>query len=358
MSELNERKDVRYQNHKSIFFPLLLILVGFYLLLTTMNLIPGDTKSLLFRFWPLLFVLSGLDDLINRNWVGTVLNVGIGGILLLANLGYFPWTAWEMIWMMWPVAIIAVGLNVAFRGHSLVGSLIGVLISILLVGGLLWFALNSPIVGQGNLTSVKIELQDATGAQVNLKPAIANLSVSAGSQPNLLLSGDISIAKQEELIQKYEVDSGTGKLTMQSHGTAVLPSRANGSGFPWNLQLNNDIPIDLNVDQGVGQQKLDLQGIDLNKLNVNLGIGSVELTLPNGESFTGTVECAIGELIVRVPEGYPIKIKLDTAITIKELPDAYQLDGDWLYSPGAKDIPTTSILELSNPIGSVRIITY
>ncbi len=356
MSEINERKYDQYHNRRSIVFPMLLILLGLFFLLSNMNLIPGDAKTLVFRFWPLLFVLGGLEDLVNRNWVGAVLNVGIGGILILANLGYFPWTAWEMIWRIWPVAIIAIGLNIAFRGQSLIGSLIGVTISILIVGGLLWFGLNSSIVGTGSTESVTYEVQGAKEAQILLNPAIANLQISAASQPDLLFVGEISVAKEEELVKSYDVKSGVGLLKMSSEGTVVFPSRANGSGFPWQIQLNDSIQIDLKVDQGIGEQDLDFTGINLKKFDINLGVGSLELILPSEEIFSGSVECAIGLLIVRVPKDLPIKIKLDTAITAKDYPDNYVLDGDWIYSPGAKDNPAVRTLSVSNPIGSIKII--
>ncbi len=356
MSEINERKFDQHKNRRSIVFPMLLILLGLFFLLSNMNLIPGDAKTIVFRFWPLLFVLGGLEDLVNRNWVGAVMNVGIGGILILANLGYFPWTAWEMIWRIWPVAIIAIGLNIAFRGQSLLGSLIGVTISILIVGGLLWFGLNSSIVGTGTTESITYDLNGAKEAQIVLNPAIANLQISAASQPDLLFTGEISLAKEEELVKDYEIETDTRYLKMRSEGTVIFPSRAGGSGFPWKIQLNDTIQIDLTVDQGVGEQVLDFTGINLKKFDINLGVGSLELTLPTEEIYSGSVECAIGELIVRVPMDVPIKINLDTAITARDYPDKFTLEGDWLYSPGAKDNSDVRILYLSNPIGSIKIV--
>ena len=128
MSENNEQRySTRNERHRSIFFPILLILVGLFFLLSNLNMIPGDGWSLVIRFWPLVFIIGALDDLINYKWVGAVINFGLGAILLLANLGYFQWSAWQLILRLWPVFIIAIGLDIAFRGQSVVGSLIGIL---------------------------------------------------------------------------------------------------------------------------------------------------------------------------------------------------------------------------------------
>ena len=54
-----------------------------------------------------------------------------------------------MIFRLWPIFLIAIGLEIVFRDQSVVGSLIGVSIAVLIVGALVWFGLQSPLVGDG-----------------------------------------------------------------------------------------------------------------------------------------------------------------------------------------------------------------
>lgn len=356
MTELKEQTIQERPRRRSIFFPLLLILLGLYFLLTNMNLIPGDANMLIFRFWPLLFVLGGLEDLINGKWVGAVLNVGIGLILLLANLGYFPWTAWQMIWRIWPVFIIALGLEIAFRGHSLVGSLIGVTLSVIIVAAIVWFALNSSMVGVGTSQAIQYDLVNAKQAEILLKPAISNLDIKGAAMQQQLMQGEVSLAKEEKLVEDYQVVDGIGKLNLSSEGTVVFPSRTTNNGFPWQLKINDNLLMKLNIDQGIGQQKLDLSQLDLPDFTINLGVGSMEIILPSEGIFNGKIECGIGEMIVRVPKDMPIKIKLDSAISSTHFPDSYSKQGDWVYSPGAQSDGSASMLEISNPIGSIQIV--
>ncbi len=357
MTELKENNIRQLPRKRSIFFPLLLILLGLIFLLSNMNLLPGDAKTLILRFWPLLFVLGGVEDLFNSKWVGAVLNVGIGIILLLANLGYFPWSAWQMIWKLWPVFIIALGLEIAFHGQSLIGSLIGVTLSVIIVAAILWFALNSSIVGIGTSQSIQYDLMNAKQAEIMLKPAISNLEIKGGSMNQQLLQGEVSLAKEEMLRQDYQVVEGVGKLNLSSEGTVVFPSRTTNNGFPWILKINDDLLMNLEVDQGVGQQKLDLSRLNLPDFKINLGVGSMEIILPAEEAFNGKIECGIGEMIVRVPKGISLKIKLDSAISSTEFPDNYSKQGEWIYSPGAESDVNASMLEISNPIGSIKILS-
>lgn len=355
MSENNSNTERKRVTHRSIVFPVLLILVGLFLLFSNLNLIPGDAKSILIRFWPLIFVLGGLEDLINHKWVGAVLNVGIGGILLLASMGYFPWTAWEMIWKIWPVFIVALGLEIVFRGQSLAGSLIGILISVLVVGALLWFALNSSLRGQGATYPIDYEVQGAESAHIQLNSSIGNLNLAGLSQKQQLISGDVMLAKDEKLLEKYEVQEGVGKLTLESDGMVIFPFRSNGTGLLWDLKINNNLPVQLVIEQGIGQQRINLAGINLDSFEIQLGIGSMEIVLPEEDVFKGKIECDIGELVVILPKDLPVKFRLDTGITSKDYPIDFVVDGDWLYSPGGKDNNQTRTLEISNPIGVTRI---
>ncbi len=358
---MSEDNNVRYirnpENHKSIFFPVLLIIVGLFFLLSNLNMISGDAKSLLIRFWPLLFVIGGLEDLINKKWVGAIINVGIGAILVLANMGYFPWTAWEMIWKIWPIFIIAIGLQVAFKGQNLIGSIIGVFVSVLIVTGILWVALNSSLVGKGVINQVGYDLGNVKQASIELVPAIGSLMITNGAPSTQLLSGEITLTNEEKLLEDYETNGSIGELKLKSEGIVIFPSKTANGGFPWDVQLNDMVVLELNVIQGVGEQDLDLSGLDLTKFNIKLGVGQSIVELPEESIFNGSIDCAIGELIVYVPEGLPIKINLDTAITSTNYPDSFTRDGDWLYSPNGRGSADVRTLTLNNPIGSLVIRT-
>lgn len=357
MSNNNNQAASRSDRHRSVFFPVLLILAGVFFLLSNLNMIPGNAGFLFVRFWPVLFMIGALDDLINQKWVGAVMNFGLGSILLLANFGYFSLSAWQLIIRLWPVFIIAIGLDVIFRGQSVVGSLIGVTISVLVLGGLVWFAMRSPLVGESASQKINFALQGANQADVYLNPAVGDIRIDPEKLNDNLIAGTATLAKEENLKQKYNVVNGTGDLSISSSGTVVFFSTTAGNGFPWTLTLNDEIPMKLTVDQGVGRQMIDLDGLNLSTFDISLGVGSATITLPTEEKFDSSVECAIGEITINVPAGLSVKIKLDTAISSQDYPDNFVKEGDWLYSPEAVNDKNANILNLSNPIGMIRIKT-
>ncbi len=347
----------RQHRHRSVFFPVLLILIGAFFLLSNLNMISGSAWTLVVRFWPILFLLGAVDDLLNYKWVGAVFNIGIGSVLLLANLGYFPWTAWEMIFRLWPIFLIAIGLDIVFRGESILGSLIGVSISVVVVGALVWFALQGPLVGNGQAIEISHDLDSAEQVELRIQPAVADLQIQSEPMPDQVLSGIVMLAEQETLTDDYFVNKKVGHLTLSSHGTVILPSKTQKDGFLWNLSLNDEVPLKLEVEQGVGQQILDLRDINLQNLVTNLGVGQLTITLPDQGEFEGDLECGIGEIIIRVPEDMDVKFVLDTAITSVDFPSGFYREGDVIYSDknSAEGDLNTILVEVA--IGSVRIET-
>ncbi len=347
----------RPRHHRSVFFPVLLILIGAFFLLSNMNMISGNAWSLVVRFWPILFLLGAVDDLLNYKWVGAVFNIGIGSVLLLANLGYFPWTAWEMIFRLWPIFLIALGLDIVFRGESIFGSLIGVSISVVVVGALVWFALQSPLVGNGQALEISHALDSAEQVEMRIQPAVADLQIQSDPMQDQVLSGVVMLAERETLTDDYFVSKNVGHLNLSSHGTVILPSKTQKDGFLWDLTLNDKTPLKLEIEQGVGQQVLDLQDVNLQSITSNLGVGQLTITLPDQGKFEGDLECGIGEILIRVPEGMAVKFVLDTAITSVNFPSGFYREGDVIYSDHnvSEDKLNTVLVEVA--IGSLRIET-
>lgn len=70
---------------------------------------------------------------------GAILLIAIGSLLLLNNFGIISWRVWDLLWRFWPVLIILLGLNLIF-GKRAAGRFIVTLIGILLI--VLAFALS------------------------------------------------------------------------------------------------------------------------------------------------------------------------------------------------------------------------
>ena len=354
MSENLEQK--KYRHHRSIFFPLLIIFIGVLLLLFNFGFLPNGW-SVLLRFWPVLFIFSGLDDLVNQKWTGAVFNVGLGAILVLANFGFFSMSSWQIIVNFWPVLIIAIGMEIIFRGRSAIGSVIGVAFSVLVILGIIWFAMQGPLVKEAESTPITYELKNVQEVDLNLKPLVANMKLETSLMPDQIIDGEIFTSEKENLsVNTSFVESNQiQRIQIASEGNVVFPSKNMNNGYPWDLKLSSEVPFTLKIEQVFGIQKLSLQDLILESIDSQLVIGSMEVQLPDNMENNGKLECVIGELVLIVPDDMALKIQIDTGITGVSLDDGFVREGDFIYSKAAKRNNQDQLLIVNLPIGSLQV---
>lgn len=342
------------RSDRSIFFPLLILFIGIILLLSNLNLIPGSGWNLVVRFWPIIFIFGGLDDLINRKWTGAIINFGIGSLLILANFNFFSMTTWQIIMNFWPIIIVAIGLEIIFRGRSIVGSLIGVGLSIALVVGLFWFALQGPFSKGAISQPVSFEVGDIKQAELIIKPLVSKLTIDSSDENNQLVKGEIFSSNNDVIKIESELSDQKQQISIFNAENINLPSKNMNNGFPWNLSLNSKIAYTINIEQILGTQNLLLTGLDIENLDTKLVIGMMEVVLPDTEKLNAKLECIIGEMVIIVPEGIPLTIHLDSGMTGVSLGDGFVREGDVIYSKYSR-INEGYVLNVNLPMGSLKI---
>lgn len=344
------------KRNRSVFFPLLFIFIGIYLLLSNLDMLPGGGWILLVRFWPVIFILGSIDDLLNQKWVGAAINFSLGFILVLANFGFFSMSSWQIIINYWPVLIIALGLEIILRGRSVITSLIGIAFAALIVFGLVSFALKGPLTKDANSHLIEYGKQGITNAELTIKPLVGNLMIKSGESTTQLVTGEIRVSGDEDLVEESEIINREQKITIASSGNVMLPSRNVQNGYPWDLALNSDIPFVLNIEQIIGIQKLLLSDLNIDALDTMLVMGTMEVDLPEKDFLTANLECIIGEMVIRIPEGMDIRIELDSGMTGVSLDDGFIKEGDLIYSSGGKT-NDVNVLKVNLPIGSLKVLS-
>lgn len=285
--------------------------------------------------------------------VGPAILIGLGVVLLLNNLGMLPWSVWGTILRLWPVLIIAGGLDLLIGRRSLWGSLLVVLLLALVVAGLLWL-LGSGVGGAAGSEEIAQPLGNANRARVEIAPSVADLHLAAfaGSSSDLL-AGTVNLARGETVSQDAEFEDGAVRFVLRSSG--VFASFGGGAETAWELQINRDVPLDLEVALGVGDARLDLTGLQVDELQANMAIGQTTVTLPQEGRFEAQVHGAIGQIVVVVPQGMAVRVHLGTALAGRQLPPDYRCEEDVCTSPGYISADNRVDLDLGLAIGSVVV---
>ncbi len=342
-----------YRKPKSLFFPLLLVVLGIFLLLANLGTVEGSTWEIISTYWPLIFVVGGLDGLYRRDgWVGPLVFIGLGTILLLGNLHYLQWGSLDLLLRLWPILLIGWGLDVAFGHNSSTWStILRVGLGILLVGGIVWLAMVGPFTVAAKPIDFSQSLDKATQAEVNVSIAAGELNLTGGAENNLLASGNIYLPKNMTMNPNYSkpVD-GKSRLDIQGAGIVVLPMQV--TSYPWNLKLNSTIPLDLTAKQAMGLLVADTSDLKLDHLTVQQAMGETIVTLPENQSFDGSITNAIGEIVIRVPKGTALTVHGNNGLVSIEIPSDYSRSQGQIVSPSG-DYPVE--LTVSLAIGHLKI---
>jgi hypothetical protein len=350
-------EENKRQTRRSIFWPLMLVAVGVILLLTNLDALPGSLWDYIAKYWPLLFLLGGLDQIYQgKSWLGGTILLVLGGVLLAGNLNALPWSGLDLLLRLWPMLIVAAGLDLMMQGRtSLLGGIIVVVLAVGLLAGLVWVGFAGPgTLGAATLT-VDQPLEGARSAAVQVTLISSDLSVTGGAQSDNLVDGTVYLSNQPEMSESYTISGGEGVYTLEPESNTHLPLFGPLHSEDSKLKLNSGIPTDVDLTLIAGEQSLDLRTIKATNVDMETIFGRSVITLPSSGRLNGKAGVIFGELVVRVPRGTAVEFQMDTALVGKNIPQDFLKVDNRIYSPEAADGNADIVLTLENVFGAVKI---
>lgn len=292
---------------------------------------------------------------------GPVLLIGLGILLLLSNIGLISMNVWELLFRFWPVLLIAIGLDVLFGRRRGIGAIIALVVLLLVVAGSFWggpLGGNITAAGAGETRTIAQHLDGATAAEVRIAPGVSQLYIRAlpAGADDMLIQGTVQPLRNERLEESASERGDTAIYSLRTAATgASLPFWNTRNQGRWDLQLNAETSLDLNVDAGVGQATLDLAQLNLAALNVDIGVGSTEITLPDRGSFTGNISGGVGQLTLVVPDTLPIRIRASAGLGSVDVQGDFTRDGKVYTSSGYASADQPVEMEISGGVGEIEI---
>lgn len=161
--------------------------------------------------------------------------------------------------------------------------------------------------------SQTVELGRAKTAEVKLDIGVGELKIQGGARELMEAYFSYNIEHWKPEID-YRILRDQGVLTVRQGASRgmTLGRKRN----IWDISLNDDVPLDLNIDFGVGEGKLDLTGLTLKSLDIDMGIGELVLDL-SGErknSFDVILDGGIGSATIYLPEHIGVRARIDGGI--------------------------------------------
>lgn len=255
---------------------------------------------------------------------GALILIGIGVFLLLTNLGIIAG-----IGRLWPLILVVIGLWLLF--------------------------------GRGATVTVRRDrftepVDGATSARVKLSLSVGEAVVTAGNDPSLLIDADVAYLGDIQFVaqgegEKFVSLAQTGGFSMDWLNPANWFGGNTYRDLRWNIALNPNVPLRLDIHGGIGKSRIDLSRLRLSGLEifggvgeaditlptqsgkldtrVEVGVGKIDLTIPSGGSVNAHVKGGVGETVITTPADAAVRVVAHAGIGDVNVPPRFQrISGD------------------------------
>jgi hypothetical protein len=170
---------------------------------------------------------------------------------------------------------------------------------LIVVGFLLVKFFNAASVAHTDSQSVKLDDAETVRAEINME--MGHLQIAGGADN--LMNADLTYEAAEwKPVVEYSLRENLGLLYVYPPESEGSPSYT--AGYDWDLRLNNNVPIDLNVVLDMGEATLHLGGLSLSALDVDTGASDVTVDLTGNwrNDFTAVIWGGVGRTTIRLPD--------------------------------------------------------
>lgn len=148
---------------------------------------------------------------------------------------------------------------------------------------------------------VSIDIGTADRANIELNMGAGEMRVTGGASK--LMEGNL-----EYNVARLKPEITTSHNGLHTAVTVRQPENSNSFGKihnVWDLQLSNKVLMDLTLNCGAGQARLDLGDVMLRELGVHMGAGQVDLDLTGKpqHDYDVKIHGGVGQATVHLPQG-------------------------------------------------------
>jgi hypothetical protein len=243
----------------------------------------------------------------------------IGAVFLLQNTGYLPPNAWQNLWRLWPVILVLAGIELLL-GQRVPWIVLASLAALVLVLAGIGTSLSlAPAVGANAVTlSRETDLGGANQATVTVRFGAGELNIGPLLRPGpdqlamMTYEGPSELAPEP----RYSAGAGgTGRLEYQINtrsGPNFIPFFGNHSdALQMDVDLAPSVPItSLNVQTGATDAHLDLSNLKINSMDISVGAASAWIRLPQAAGNTSAhISGGAATITLEIPQGVAAQIR-------------------------------------------------
>jgi hypothetical protein len=282
--------------------------------------------------------------------------ITVGILFLLSNLGVLKVDFWQL-WRLWPVLLILLGIDLIIGRRSTLGSVIALVLAVVVIGGAIALVALTPDVFGREAAERDMRIEEPLGsvdeAELRVGFAAGTLEIERLQDSDALIKGDLELASNRRPVWEFSQSGENAQLALNWAGSYQPWS---GRGDRWDLALSPRVAFSLDVDVGAGDATIDLTGLDIRDLRIQTGAGRNTIVLPEEGRFEARVTGGVGQMIVEIPREMGARIEVDRGLGGLQMPRRFErLDGDVYESENWDSSDNRVTIEIEVGIGQLTI---
>jgi predicted membrane protein len=273
--------------------------------------------------------------------VWAVFLIFLGVLLMLNTSGVVPWGIWTSVWRFWPLLLILGGIQILF-GEYLWGRIVVGLIALLLFAGIIFLILLAQNIGWakrivpfGSDTFLNL-VTTQVGGPIHDTLTVANSEYPRAEKQHLSVKtneADFHIIGQSSgenylvVTTNHYKNFGQAKLTSSLRDGVIfmnLEEQKNtalqilGTQHPLYEIVMGDqtYPTTLDLTLGAARGDVDARALTLDALTANVGAGELNVTLGKryGKNPTLDIDLGTGSSHIRIPSDVGYKVTYNIGV--------------------------------------------
>ncbi len=294
-----------------------------------------------------------------RGISGAVILIGLGVAFLLSNLGVINFQWWAL-WRLWPIFFILIGLDIVL-GRTTIGSIVAAMIGLVVVVGMIyWVGTTESSMPRPSGQSItrdieQVELGDVDRIEAYVDIGAASATIEGLTDSPYVVDGTYTTDESIALLVEYDRHGSRGDLSISQEGPDFWFPTGPGYIGDLDLKITESVPVDLKVDTGVGSLNMDLSGIDLTSLKVDGGAGEVVIVLPDEGSFEVDINAGVGRVELTVPGSQEARVELDGGLTSVNLSERFQKVDDDKWETRDYSESSGLVINIDSGVGEIQV---
>ncbi len=196
-----------------------------------------------------------------------------------------------------------------------------------------------------------VPLGNAKLVRVKIEMGAGELQLTSGAKD--LLDADFTYSDSRSRPEvDYSVSAGEGSLTVRQ------PSGSSGphGHYRWDMRLNNQVPMQLEVHLGAGKSRLILGSLALSNVSLDMGVGESLVDLTGGwkKDLEARIHGGVGKLTLRLPNDTGVRVNAHGGIGAINRGGLKQ-EGDTYTNDAYGKTPATLRVSVEGGIGEINL---